>query len=142
MKLVIPTLLAVTAIIAAVFAFVPVDQASAVHTTLLANIEDQDRAFSLMVDSGPDAEADLTVITLGATDDFNAEGILSSSGTGACVLDDASGTDLITGTVDDAVAATFQAGTTAGFALGEDLVLDAVPANTQCNLFIHVMEWE
>ena len=142
-KVVIPNILVFTVFVAGVIAFSPVDQATAVHTTIAANVEDQDRTLSLLVDAGASAESDLTVITLGTSDAFKAEGILTSMGTGACTLGNTGGENLIPGTVDDAVAATeFTAGITSGFDLGDDLILEAVPANTTCSLFLHIIEWE
>jgi len=142
-KLVLPSIALAAILATGMLAFAPVQEASAVHTTLLANIEDQDRTVFFTIDAGGDAEANLTMITLGAADSFSAEISVTSSGTGACVLEDASATALVTGTVDDTVQNLVAiAGTFTGFALGEDIVLDAVPADTTCTVFMHIIEWE
>ena len=139
-SILIPSIIIFSVLAIGALGFAPVEQATAVHTTLLANIEDQDRAFSLHTDAGADADLNVVIITLGSNDAFDAEGILTSSGTGACLLEDVGTTALITGTVDNVVRATFTAGA-GGFDAGEDIQLDT-PADTTCNLFIHVIEWE
>lgn len=141
-RVLLPSILVFSVLAIGALGFAPVEQATAVHTTIAANIEDQDRAFSLQTDAGAGADLDVLIITLGANDAFIAEGILTSSGTGACILEDATdGTDLITGTADNVVQAAFQIGNPAGFVAGDDIQLDT-PADTTCNLFVHIIEWE
>jgi len=139
-KLVLPSIALAAILATGIMAMAPIQEASAVHTTLLANIQDQDRTIFLSIDAGGDAETNLVILTLGAGDAFDAEGVITSSGTGACLLTDTSGDALITSTVDDAVRGTFTAGA-GNFADGEDILI-TVPIDTTCSIFIHVIEWE
>ena len=142
-KLVLPSIVLAAILATGMLAFAPIEEASAVHTTLLANIQDQDRTIFLQIDAGASTEPDLVIITLGGTDAFSAEISVTSSGTGACIVQDASDTALVTGTVDDTVQNLVAiAGTFTGFELGEDVELDAVPADTTCSIFMHIIEWE
>jgi len=111
-KLAIPAILAATVMVAGIFAFMPVEQASTVHasgtitiesdadidtiltntgtiltntgTTLQANIEDQRRGlyFNTHV-TGADID-EIILVPLATGEAFSAHVVLSSSGTGAC----------------------------------------------------------
>jgi len=48
-KLVIPTILVSITLVAGIFAFMPVEKASTVHTTIATNIDDQNRAMTFAV---------------------------------------------------------------------------------------------
>ena len=113
-KLAIPAILAATVLVAGIFAFMPVEQASTVHisgtittasdadidtiltntgtiltntgTTLQANIEDQRRGlyFNTHVTG---ADIDEILVPLATGEAFSAHVVLSSSGSNACNLE-------------------------------------------------------
>jgi len=82
-RIVIPSLLAVTVAIASIFAFAPIEQASTVHTTILAN--------SAQVDElGVIAPADLATagtFTVTCTADYRVVGLSFDMGAGTYVGD-------------------------------------------------------
>lgn len=75
-KLVIPTILVSITLIAGIFAFMPVEKASTVHTTIATNIDDQNRAMTFAVNM---TSGDLLVLIPGETDvTFSGSYVLSS----------------------------------------------------------------
>jgi len=102
-KVVIPAILAVTISIAGIFAFIPIDKATTVHTTLLSDtaeeVRDQDRYvfweidatttitdFILIPDSDVDIGGNVTVTLLG--------NVTSGAGSSTVNCQTASGGDL------------------------------------------------
>lgn len=148
-RLVIPSILAATVLVAGFVAFMPVEKASTVHTTIAANVEDTPRSITVTTDTDA-AEADNEIIDLGTGDAFAGQAILSSAGDGACALQDESDTALLTGATNAVTVGAFNNDNSAGggadgitdaFDDGEDIELDT-PADTACYLTIVVSEWE
>jgi len=146
MKLILPTVLIATALVAGIFALMPVETATSVHTTIAANVTDQSRTLYFHTDSGAAGDLNEVIIPLALLQAFEATGTLSSAG-GACVLEDSVGpTALITGVDGTVVLNTFgnaNASTTqtTDFDNGEDIVLDT-PANTSCYLTLLITEFD
>ena len=92
-KIAIPILLAGIVMIAGIFAFVPVEQASTVHTTIASNVDDQDRAFTFVVNGTEDTNIQL--LPAKASKTYSGSYTLSSTaagdGTLDCGLDDGAG---------------------------------------------------
>ena len=140
-RLVIPTIVVLAVIALGTIMLSPVDKVSAVHTTLLANIEDQQRTLFFTMDNGSTAaNIDIVVITLDAGDDFNSEGFISSAGAGDCDLEDPLDLDLINSVADEVVEGVADVGVGA-LADGEDIEID-ISANTTCSLYLHIIAWE
>ena len=140
-KLVIPSIAVIAVLMVGAISFTPVDKASAVHTTLLANIEDQERFLSLTVDNGSGGLlADRLVTSIATGQVIAAEVLLTSSGTGLCDLADQGEGVLVEGAVDSVIAGTLviDAGE---FDDDDDLELD-IPDDTTCHLFIHFSQYE
>ena len=140
-KLVIPSIAVIAVLMVGAISFTPVDKASAVHTTLLANIEDQERFLSLTIDNGSGgALIDLVVATIAASQVIAGEVLLTSAGAGICDLQDQGDQVLVEGTADTPIAGTLVL-TANNFDAGDDLELD-VADNTTCYLFIHFSTYE
>jgi len=145
MKLVLPTILIATALVAGLFALMPVETATSVHTTIAANVTDQSRALYFQTDAGA-AEIDDIIIPLAAGQAFQADVTLSSAG-GVCLVEDTVGpTALVTGVNGDVIVATIgnaNASTTntAGFADDDDIRIDTA-ANTSCYLTFVITEFD
>jgi len=141
-KITIPVILVATVMVAGAFAFMPVEQATTVHTTIISNVEDQPRSITVTTDVGAVTQDNEVVVVLDAGDAFVGTAILSSAGAGACSLQDASDDVLLAGIADavtnDVIG---NDGTTAGFLDAENVELDT-PANTSCYLTIVVSQWE
>ena len=92
-KIAIPILLAGIVMIAGIFAFVPVEQASTVHTTIASNVDDQDRAFTFVINGTEDTNIQL--LPAKASKTYSGSYTLSSTaagdGTLDCGLDDGAG---------------------------------------------------
>jgi len=130
-KAVIPTLLIATVMIAGIFAFSPIEEASTVHTTIATNVDDQNRAMTWTIESA--AGTDNTIIP--ATEIITGTATLSTiDGAGTCEIRAAGGADN-TGPIDNLAL-----GTTAVAALaaspGIDLSIEG--GTTTCTLTIFV----
>ena len=172
-KLAIPAILAATVLVAGIFAFMPVEQASTVHisgtittasdadidtiltntgtiltntgTTLQANIEDQRRGlyFNTHVTG---ADIDEILVPLATGEAFSAHVVLSSSGTGACILQTDSNEVLLTGVANAVITTTLTnsnagAAAPAAFTDADDIELDT-PADTECSVTMVVTQLE
>jgi len=75
-KLVIPTILVSITLVAGIFAFMPVEKASTVHTTIATNIDDQNRAMTFAVNMTSGDKLELIPGEAGVT--FSGSYVLSS----------------------------------------------------------------
>ena len=147
-NLAIPAIFVAAALVAGIVALMPVEEASAVHTTLLANIQDQTRSLYFTTDAGADADNDIILVPLLTGQAFAGHVIVTSSGTGICQVQTSGGDDVIVdGTADDTVVGALiinaNAGTPnpAGFANTEDIQLDT-PIDTTCSVMMVVTQLE
>ena len=141
---VISAILIGTALVAGIFAFMPVEQATSVHTTIAGNITDQTRGIYFQTDSDG-GDANEVIIPIAAGEAFQATVTVSSAG-GACVVEDDDGTALVTGVDGTVVIATIgnvNASTTntALFIDDDDVRLDTA-ANTSCYVTFLITEFD
>lgn len=142
-RILIPSILLVTVLVAGFFAFAPVEKVSTVHTTIADNIEKKTQVATFTTDAIAAPQNDKVLIVLDGTETFIGDVVLSSAG-GTCLVEDASGTLLVTaadGIVATQALSNAGAGTPAGFTEAEDIRLDT-PANTSCYVTFIVDEWE
>ena len=90
-KLVIPAILVSITLVAGIFAFMPVEKVSTVHTTIASNIDDQNRAMTFAVNmSASDGQIELIPSEAGVT--FTGSYVIStlpaSTGVLECGLTD------------------------------------------------------
>ena len=144
-RITIPAILVATVMVAGMFAFMPVEQASTVHTTVQANIEDQNRGlyFNTHVTT---ADIDEILVPLATGVAFSAHVVLSSSGSNACNLETGAGVTLLAGAANAVTTITLtnsNAGSAnpAAFTDGIDIELDS-PANTECSVTMVVTQFE
>jgi len=129
-KVVIPTLLIATVMIAGFFAFIPVNEASTVHTTIATNVDDQNRAMTWTIES---AIAVNTIIP--ATEVITGTATLSTiDGAGTCEIRAAGGGN-DSGPISNLVLGTTGVGALSASA-GIDLVIEV--GTTTCTLTIFV----
>ena len=141
-RILIPSILLATVLVAGFFAFAPVEKVSTVHTTIADNIEQKTQTATFTTDAIT-AQNDKVLIVLDGTETFTGDVVLSSAG-GTCLVEDAGGTLLVTaadGIVATAALSNAGGGTPSGFLEGEDIQLDT-PANTSCYVTFIVDEWE
>ena len=140
-KLVIPSIAVIAVLMVGAISFTPVDKASAVHTTLLANIEDQERFLSLTVDNGSGAGLDDLVLATIATGQVIAgEVLITSAGTGVCDLQDDGDNVLVEGGANTIIQGALVIGQN-NFNDDDDLEIE-VPDNTTCHFYIHFSQYE
>ena len=140
-KIVIPAILAVTILLAGIFAFMPVEDASTVHTTIASNIDKQDRVISYHFMTGTTALADSDNAAMLPFKDNAWVGnatIIITDGTGTCnvkqvvdALGSQDGTES-TGATQTGVGASGPV----AFASNTDRVDAVVAANMDCTIVI------
>lgn len=148
-KLVIPAILVSITLVAGVFAFMPVEKASTVHTTIATNVDDQDRALFFSINGT--GRADVTgfdLIPAVANKDLQGSVVVSASGNLRsldninCGLSSTDGTTTIAnatgGIPGNALINTAGAGIPAGFVTGEgiELSMSVVGAGGICTVTI------
>ena len=88
-KIVIPAILVSITLVAGIFALMPVEKASTVHTTIIANSDDQLRVLHFIVEAG---ETNFVLIpgnTITSTDAGDVTAVLTEfGGGGTCTLQD------------------------------------------------------
>ena len=101
-SLTIPTILAATVLVAAVFAFIPIEQASTVHNTIL------DDSLEVREVTGVDVEWDETksiqIVGAQTTDQFQVSALIIAPGVGGTPAGNGEDISLIGATVDGADA--------------------------------------
>ena len=139
-RLVIPTIAVLAVIALGTIILSPVDQVSAVHTTILANIEDQQRTLYFTADNGSSvADTNIVIATLGAAQDFGANGFVSSVN-GACGIDDQGDATLIVGVANTIVEGSIDV-LEGNYALGDDIEID-IDGDTTCYVYLQIETWE
>jgi len=141
----IPIILSVTVLIAGIFAFIPVEQASTVHTTLAANIDKQDRVMSFSFSTGTTAITaanDANILPFKAGGWQGSANVIVTDGAGTCLvteIDD--GTDEIDGT-DDIGATQTGPGSSQfdAFPASTDRVAVVIDANMDCTIVVFLDE--
>lgn len=131
-----PILLAGIVMIAGIFAFVPVEQASTVHTTIASNVDDQDRAFTFVINGTEATNIELLPAKTDKT--YSGSYTLSSEpgaeGTLECGLDDG-GTQLVSAA--NSTGGTPKSGTLDNLGSGEGIFLNYITGSKGvCNVTI------
>ena len=129
-KIVIPVILVSITLVAGIFALMPIEKASTVHTTISANVDDQNRAMSWTIEG---AAATYTIIPVG--DLITGTATLSTiDGTGACEI------RAVGGGNDSGPISNIALGTTGVGALaastGVDLVIETSTATCTLTIFV------
>jgi len=129
-KYAIPIILTAVVLVAGIFAFIPVEKASTVHTTITAGIDNQNRAMTWTIESAvavnniiPAAELITGTATLSTID-----------GAGTCEIRAAGGGDN-TGPISNLVLGTTGVGALAASA-GLDLVVEVNTATCTLTIFV------
>jgi len=133
-KLVIPAILVSITLVAGVFAFMPVDKASTVHTSIATNVDDQDRALFFSINgTGRDDVSGFDLIPAVANKDLQGSVVVSatpnlvSAADINCGLSSTDGATTIAnataGVPANALINTAGAGTPGGFVTGEGIEL-------------------
>ncbi|MCH7647015.1 MAG: hypothetical protein IIA83_00190 [Thaumarchaeota archaeon] len=140
-KYLIPSLLVITVLVAGIYALVPVEQASAVHTTIAANISSQDRIISYSFSTGTTAltdgnDANILPFKSGAW--TGSANIIVTDGSGICRVFEVA--DATTETSGTSVAGATQTGPGSSqfdaFPASTDRVHVAVAANMDCTVVV------
>lgn len=88
-KIVVPSILIMTVLVAGIFAFMPIEKATTVHTSLATDIDDQNRVMTWTIESGA---ANYVIIPTGNS--ITGTAILSNiDGPGTCELRLGAGVD-------------------------------------------------
>lgn len=129
-KVLVPSILVIIVLVAGIFAFIPVEKASTVHTTIGGNIDDQNRVMTWTIES---AVAVNTIIP--STEVITGTATLSTiDGAGTCEIRAVGGAD-DTGPIDNLALGTTGVGALSASA-GIDLVIEI--GTTTCTLTIFV----
>ena len=137
----IPVILTIVVLVAGIFAFMPVQDASTVHTTLAGNIDKQDRVYSFhfMTGTSPvDAADDANILPFKDAAWQGSANVIVADGSGICAItevDDATtetdGTDDVGATQTGVGSSQFDA-----FPSSTDRVAVQVAANMDCTFIV------
>lgn len=148
-KLVIPAILVSITLVAGVFAFMPVEKASTVHTTIATNVDDQDRTLFYLINGTRSTVTGFDLIPASPGKDLAGTIIVTATPEGAStgllncgVSSTDGGTSLAAnataGTPGTAAFTTAGAGTPAGFVTGEgiELSISSITEGGECAVTI------
>ena len=142
---VIPVILTATVLIAGLFAFIPVQDASTVHTTIAGNIDKQDRIISYHFMTGTTAIDDsdnANLLPFKSNAWVGSATIIVTDGSGACSVNEVTGASGDTDGANTAGASQTGPGASVSnaFATDTDRVEVLIASNMDCTVVLFIDE--